>query len=565
MKKSKMKILLYALLILIIGVSYYVLLPPINIQSPGFRMYLVAIVLSVLFIEIFADSIFAPQALRKLNKKYYLLGVVLLFIGFSFILQFFNGPVFRAKDYSALIEVEEKNFDTEFPTLSTDQIPMLDRDTAKRLGDRRIGSLTDLVSQFVPAETYTQINIANEPYRVTPLEYAGFMQWLNNRNEGLPNYLAVDMVTGEVAVEDVEDGIKYSHAELFNRNVHRYLRFKYPTKMFQNPSFEVDDDGHPHYIATTYENRFLFTQQEPSGVIVLDAVTGDTAAYTMDDMPNWVDRIYSAELIIQQLNYRGLYTNGFWNSVFQKRGVTETTNGYNYIPMYDDVYLYTGVTSINRDASNIGFYLVNLRTKDATFYPVTSADEFSAMESAEGSLQQMRFNSTFPLLISLEDKPYYISSLKDDSGLVRSYALVDAVDYQKVITAETVEVLISQVTGETVEDSIIEDVETDEEVTELTGQIEDIAEVVVDGNTVYYFMIDGAIYKADISLSDQLPFVNIGSNIKGAVTAELEFRAFQLVDALTEDRDTSNENEINENDVEEKTRETLDDESTTTE
>lgn len=540
MKKSRTKIILYALFLIGIGLSYYFLLPPLNIQSPGFRSYLAVIVLVAMFIEIFADSVFSPQALRKLSKKYYVFGFVLIFIGLSFIIQLFNGPIFRAKDYAELIEVEEKDFETDFPTLSTDQIPMLDRDTAKRLGDRRIGSLTELVSQFVPAETYTQINIANEPYRVTPLEYAGFMQWLNNRNEGLPNYLTVDMVSGEVTVEDVEEGIKYSDAELFNRNVKRYLRFNYPTKMFQNPSFEIDDEGHPHYIATTYENKFLFTQQEPNGVIVLDAVTGETAAYSLDDMPEWVDRIYSADLMIQQLNYRGLYVNGFWNSVFQKQGVTQTTNGYNYIPMQDDVYLYTGVTSVNRDASNIGFYLVNLRTKETSYYPVTSADEFSAKDSAEGSLQQMRFTSTFPLLISLENKPYYISSLKDDSGLVRSYALVDAVDYQKVKTAETVEGLIRQVTGETSADSIVDDVETDEELTELTGRVEEIAQVVVEGNTVYYFMIDGTIYKADISLSDLLPFVGVGSEVQGAVNEDLEFRVFELLEQPAVEEESTN-------------------------
>src|SRR5690625_7792693 len=130
-----------------------------------------------------------------------------------------------------------------------------------------------------------------------------------------------------------------------------------------------------------------------------------------------MDRIYSAELILEQLNYRGEYSNGFWNSIFQKIGVTETTDGYNYIPMDDDVFLYTGVTSVNSDASNIGFYLVNLRTKEAEFYPVTSADEFSAMQSAEGSLQQMRFHSTFPILISLNNRPYYIRSEEHTSEL----------------------------------------------------------------------------------------------------------------------------------------------------
>lgn len=529
MKKYAIRFYPYVLWIGIMFILYYLYLPALTFQSPRFRLFLGLFCLGILVIEVMIDV--ARQRKYVSQTKYILMILPILLLGVTFAIQFFNNPFFRAADFAELIEVEEKDFDTDFFAMNPNQIPMMDRDTAERLGDRRIGSMSDLVSQFVPADAYTQINIDNEPYRVTPLEYAGFVQWFNNREEGIPHYLKVDMVSGEVTVEDLEDNIKYSHSERFSRNVTRHLRRNYPTLIFRDPSFEVDDEGHPHYVATTYENRFLFTQQEPSGVIILDAVTGETSAYDLDEMPTWMDRIYSAELILEQLNYRGLYSGGFWNSVFQKRGVTQTTEGYNYLPMNDDVYLYTGVTSVNRDASNIGFFLVNLRTKEAEFYPVTSADESSAMESAEGSLQQMRFRSTFPLLINLNDRPYYISSLKDDSGLVRSYALVDAQDYQKVITGNTVEELIDQLNGTTRDNedqTEIEEIETDEELSVISGQVDDISQAVVAGDTVYFFMIDGSIYKASITLSDQLPFVELGTELEGEVNENNTFRSITI-------------------------------------
>lgn len=533
MKKHLIRLIPYLFLLGLILVLNYLLLPALTIQSPVFRLFIGFIVIGILVIE-GAIDIEGYQHGKKVSRaKYGLITLPLLLIGLTFVIQFFNGPVFRATDYAALIEIEEKDFETDFFVMNTDQIPMMDRDTAERLGDRRIGSMSDLVSQFVPANSYTQINIGNEPYRVTPLEYSGFMQWFNNRKEGIPNYLKVDMVSGEVTVEDLAENIKYSHSERFSRNVHRHLRKKYPTLIFRAPSFEVDDQGHPYYVATTYENRFLFAQQEPSGVIMLDAVTGETESYELGNIPNWMDRVYSAELILAQLNYYGKYTNGFWNSVFQKRGVTETTEGYNYIPMNDDVFLYTGVTSINRDASNIGFYLVNLRTKETEFYPVTSANEVSAMASAEGSLQQMRYQSTFPLLISLNDRPYYISSLKDDSGLVRAYALVDAQDYQKVLTSDTVDGLIAKLngtTGETEEPTEIEEIETEEEFVVISGQVENIAQAVVAGDTMYYFMIDGSIYKASIELSDQLPFVDLETELEGEVNQDNVFRSITITE-----------------------------------
>ncbi|WP_051237855.1 hypothetical protein [Lacticigenium naphthae] len=526
MSNTKIRLALYSLLSIVTLIVFYIYTPAINIHSREFRFLILLITLLVIAIEISLDR----QYFFKKKKKYTALIIPIIAIIVIGIGNLFNSVLFRANDYADLIQVEEKDFENDFPAMNESSIPMMDRDTAQRLGDRRIGSINELVSQFVPSETYTQINIDNDPYRVTPLRYASLVRWFSNRKEGIPIYLKVDMVSGAVEVEDLKENIKYSDSELLNRNVKRHLRFNYPTRIFEDPSFEVDEDGHPFYVATTYKNKFWFTQLEPNGLIVVDAVTGETQEYDLENMPTWVDRVYSADLILQQLNYKGKYSDGFFNAQFGKRGVTQTTDGYNYIPMDNDIYLYTGVTSINSDASNIGFYLVNMRTKESEFYPVTSADEFSAMESAEGSLQQMRFKSTFPLLISLNKRPYYISSLKDDSGLVRSYALVDAQNYQKVITSDTVDGLIAQLNGRSTaegEETEIEEVD-DENLTKITGQVENISQAVVSGNTIYYFMIDGSIYKADITLHDNLPFVEPGNEVEGEVNENNEFRTIIL-------------------------------------
>lgn len=513
-------------LILEVWVIGYLTMPALTLHDALFRAILLLVFIEILLFEILMSG--NKQLRLKNNLPVALVIVPIVIIVGITVINLFHGKLFRATDYANLITVEEKDFEEDFFQMDEAEIPLMDRDTAVRLGDRRIGSMTDLVSQFVPAPTYTQINVADQPLRVTPLEYAGFIQWLNNKDEGIPSYLTVNMLSGEVEVVDVEGGIKYSDSESFGRNVKRHLRKNYPTVLFQKPSFELDDSGHPHYVATTYENTFFMRYKEPSGVIVLDAVTGETAAYGLDDSPNWIDRVYSAKLILDQLNDNGQLKGGIMNSLFQKRGVTQTTKGYNYLPINDDMYLYTGVTSVNRDASNIGFYLVNLRTKEAHFYPVTSADEHSAMSSAEGSLQQMRFTSTFPLLLKLNDRPYYLSSLKDDSGLVRSHALVDAQDYQKVLTDTEVDGLIAQLFGRKSSETPIEEVETDEDLNQLNGEISNISDAVISGNTVYYLMVDGTVFKANISLHDQLPFVKIGDVITGNYNTENVIRSLSI-------------------------------------
>lgn len=513
--KNKKRLLLFLVIVLIIlaGISYYVFLPALNVGSIGLWIFVILLFVGLGIIQILLGI---PD--RKFRSGLISMGLGLLLFIVIMGGMFFNSPVFRAKDYAQLIEVEEMNFAEDFVENDTSGIPLMDRDTATRLGDRQIGGVSELVSQFVPASDYIQINIDDVPYRVTPLQYASFFRWVNNRSEGVPGYIRVNMVSGNAEIIDVKEGIKYSDSERFGRNVKRHLRFSYSTAIFGEPSFEVDDEGHPYYVATTYKTRFFFNYKEPTGVITLDAVTGETVRYELDESPQWVDRVYSAELILSQLDDYGKYQDGYWNSLIDQQGVTRTTDGYNYLSIEEDIFMYTGVTSVNSDASNIGFYLVNLRTKEAEYFPVVSADEFSAMESAVGSVQQMRYESTFPILINLEGRPYYLSSLKDDSGLVRLYALVDAQNYQTVYTDSRIDNVIAMMYEDLGIESdleVVEEIENEEELIAFSGQVSEISQAVVSGDTIYYFMINGEVFKANINLHDDLPFVNEGTVIDG--------------------------------------------------
>lgn len=511
--------LLYVVLLIFLAIYYYVTLPPIHYVSPNFWMFVGIAVLGIIVIEILADGSEMVVNLKQGNvkevrwrsipKKYLALILPLPILWLvAMIANLIFSPFFFADSYASMIDITEADFTEEFPQSDLNQIPLVDRDTATRLGNRHLGALTNLVSQFEAADDYTQININSYPYRVTPLEYAGFFKWLNNFSEGIPHYLRVDNVTGEVNVETPEQPIKYSYSDMFNRDVMRKLRFSFPFALFETPNFEVDDEGNPFFIATTYTRNFFLREPEASGLITLNAMTGETEHYPLEEIPTWIDRVHSADLILHQLTMNGNYQGGYWNSLFAKQGVTEPTDGYNYLPIEDDLYLYTGITSVVSDESNIGFVLANLRTKETTFYPLTAAEEFSAMRSAEGSVQETGYTATFPLLISIEGRPMYILSLKDGSGLIKEYALIDVQNYQNVYVEPSVERLMLSYAADNPIN--VDEIETEEEIDTLTGQIESIQAVVVDGDTVYYFMVDGDVYRANVNLSDHLPFLEAG-------------------------------------------------------
>ena len=399
--------------------------------------------------------------------------------------------VLRAGSYADLLPIEEGDFAAEVKEISYDQIPMVDEDSAERLATRKLGELADMVSQFEVQDDFTQINYQGHPVRVATLGYADLIKWFTNRGNGLPAYLVVDMVTQNVDVVRLPEGMKYTPAEHFNRYLPRYLRFHYPTMMFADPVFEIDDEGTPYWVCPRVIKTIgLFGGVDIHGAVLMNAVTGESEYY--EEVPEWVDQVYVAELIMQQYDYYGMYHNGFLNSIFGQRDVTVSTSGYNYIAINNDVYMYTGVTSVTSDQSNIGFLLSNQRTKETRFYPSAGATEESAKESAMSQVQQMRYVATFPLLLNIADQPTYFMSLKGEDGLVKMYAMVNVHQYSIVSTGSTVADCEISYRNALAHAGLIDEDETETIPTdqmEVSGKIEEIRTAVMDGDSYYFFRI----------------------------------------------------------------------------
>ena len=474
---------------------FYFALPALNVQDQGLYEFLlittvVYIILSLLTsigMQRDPKEIFAHIKSRcKVPAIIAVALVAVLLIG-----SLIGAAIFRANEYAKLLVPETGDFSEDVSEISFDQIPMLDASSAQMLGSRKLGELSDMVSQFEIAEEYAQINYNNRPVRVTYLEYGDFFKWWNNRANGLPAYLTVDMVTQEADVVRLESGMKYSPSELFFRNLERHLRLQYPTLMFDDVNFEIDDEGNPWWIASVLTKRIgLFGGVDVQGAVLCNAVTGESAYYAMADVPTWVDRVCTADLIIEQYDYHGLYQGGFWNSIFGQKNVTATTEGYNYIAQDDDVWVYTGITSVTGDESNIGFILVNQRTKESRYYAIPGAEEYSAMNSAAGAVQDLKYSATFPLLLNISGEPTYFMALKDSSHLVKMYAMVNVRQYQIVATGATVETCLENYASLLRSGGITEvEVETVETET-VSGTVEEIRSAVLDGTTYFFVKLE---------------------------------------------------------------------------
>lgn len=547
--------------ILIIVGYYWNNLPPINIFSGDFWLFLIFI-LFIIAVNIVLSSysqgfsmLFSsknPGTAKPLNGKkdvtayfnpflgkvkWIVITIIAKAMGLG-LLSFFNTRVFRAKSYANVIKVKNADFKKDFPETNISTLALLDRESAEKIGDTYLGTI-DKVSQFGISDDYRQITIGKQPYRVSPLQYKSFWKWLTNRTEGINYYVKVNQTTGKAELEKLQKPMKYSDSEFMFRDTMRHLRFLHPFTIFADPSFEVDDQGNPYYVATTYKPKFGLSSPDPTGVILLDAVTGKTKHYKLGHIPEWVDRVYSAENVIQRVDDHYTYHNGYWNTVFSQAGVKNTTDSYNYITIGSDIYLYTGLTSATADSSNLGFILVNMRTREITNYKLASATETSAMKSAEGEVQEKNYTATAPTLVKLNNKAFYLVSLKDEASLVKSYALVDAEDYQQVTVNNDIETLISQFTDRDTS-GLTTLSPSNKKVEKVSGTIEQVASQTISGTTIYYIMTEGKVYKirASRETSDYLPFVKAGDQF----TAELgEANYLQNFKLTLEKSTTSNQ------------------------
>ena len=529
MKNLRVKIIGVLVMLALTALYYYITLPAINVHSSGFWTFLMLLVVTVLVIYVIRKRIRLDEMKESKGVKT-IVGVLAAIILVYLIGSLLSSPIINAKKYQQLLKVDKGEFTRDIKELSYDQIPLLDRNSATILGNRKMGSMIDMASQFEVDDLYSQINYNDKPVRVSPLRYASTIKWLTNHSDGIPAYMMIDMATQTTELVKLDEGIKYSTAEYFNRNIYRHLRFNYPTYIFNELSFEIDEEGTPYWVCPVKKfNIGLFGGETVGRVVLCNAITGETENYSIEDVPTWIDRAYSADLLISLYDYYGTLKHGYFNSILGQKDCLVTTDGYNYLAIDDDVWVYTGVTSVSSDESNVGFVLMNQRTMETKFYEIAGAEEYSAMDSAEGQVQNLNYEATFPLLLNISDEPTYLISLKDAAGLVKKYAMVNVEKYQVVGIGDTVAECEAEYQELLLKEGI--QVETDDrESGTITGVIRKIVQGVVAGDSHYFIMLENSDEIYDVSV---VKFIEI---IKYEIGQEitLDFKIGENSNTVTE-------------------------------
>lgn len=517
--KLKVRIALFVIFAAVIGGFYYAYFPAINIHLEIFWTTLIVVFLSLAIILGAKSSI--SQMVGRLPKKPSIKEfswfaklcsvLVIVCVGVLIVGSALGATLFRSRAYANLLPVDKREFteDIEQSDQVTD-IALMDTESARIFGNRKIGSLSDVVSQYEIEADYTQISIKGQPMKVSGLKYASFFKWWNNRNSGVPGYVQVNPVNSEAKYVKLTKPMKYVPSAYFNYNLQRHVQLTYPTKIISGYKFEVDDAGNPYYICPTMTARVgLFGGIDVNGVIICDPIDGECKYYAIGDCPSWVDSVYDGHLLTKKYNWHGMLSGGYINSIIGQKGCKQATDDFGYKIIGDDVWVYTGVTSANGDQSNIGFVMMNQRTSEARYYQVSGAEEHSAMSAAEGEVQEKGYKASFPSLINVSGTPTYIMVLKDAGGLVKLYAMVNVEQYNIVATATSQTKVFEEYKTLLASDGKLETEENDLKEDTITVQSVEYIDT-DDGTMVYIKDTNHQVYKQAFKEDESLIRISAG-------------------------------------------------------
>lgn len=455
----------------------------------------------------------AVYAFFTFNKKYGLVAVIVAVIYILSLVVF--SPIVSYKAHRELIgNIEGVEFSNEIEHIDLKQLPTIDKEVAYKLADKKLGEIPSLGSQVTIGDLTLQ-SVGGQLYYVAPLEHSSLFKWFTNR-EGTTGYIKisatnesdVQLVT-EVNGKDIK--IKYLESAYLFSDLHRAAYIKDMKAGHTDFTFELDDEGNPYWVVTRYDNAIGITEAKATGVLVLDAETGESNIYGIEDAPKWIDRIQPDRYIKNYIDKWGELVHGVFN--FSDKDKLKSTDGMNLIFNNDECYYFTGVTSVGNDEGLVGFTLTNTRTGETNLYKTSGATETASMKSAQGKVQQYGYTATLPYLINIQNEPTYFMTLKDSNGLVKQYAMVNVRNYNIVGVGDSLQSTLNKYLEGLTNTNISLEGSNSEET--LEGEIERIGLVVKDGTSIYDIRIKGNdnIFSVSTETSREVALSSVGDKI----------------------------------------------------
>ena len=331
---------------------------------------------------------------------------------------------FHHSTYRGLLDVEVKDFDTEQMLLDQTQARFVDQALAKRSAEELLGNQQGLGSQVDVGEMSIQ-SVKGRLWWVAPLEHKGFFKWMSNGTT--PGYVMVSASNYSDSRIVLEHELSIGMGGNFGDYLPRFLyQNGYSARGYMDYTFELNDDGVPFWVVTLFDKKVGYSGSVATGVVIVNPVTREDKEYTIDNTPEWVDRIQPESIVESRISDWGIFVEGWLNSWTSGKNVIEASQGTSLVYTADGRSAwYTGLQSHgSSDQGTMGFMLVDTRTGKASFYRRAGITEAAAKEVIEGQVQEKGYVSTWPIPYLVNGVPTFISVLKDQAGNTQMYGLV---------------------------------------------------------------------------------------------------------------------------------------------
>ncbi|WP_250675666.1 hypothetical protein LZ906_008665 [Paraclostridium ghonii] len=509
----------YGIALVIVAIYAIIKLPVLKLDFTSLFSTLVIFFVVAGVLDMMFDK---GNKASKLAKRNFSIAAIL--IAYIIIVPFLtSSPIIHSKAYRNLLgNVKESNFAKDVSPVNSNEIRLVDEDMAMKLGDKKLGEVPAIGSVSKLGKFHIQ-NVDGELCWVAPLVHRDAIKWITNI-KGTSGYVRVSASNPQDVrlVQEVNGKpikIVYQPEAYLHQDLKRHMYLKgYTNVGMTDFTLEVDDSGKPYWVVSLYENAIGYGGKNAIGIATVDTQTGEVKSYDLKNAPKWIDRIQPEEFMVNQINDWGKYVNGFLNAVISEKGVLVATEGTSLV--YGDdgkSYWYTGITSAGADDSTIGFILIDTRTKEARLYKQPGATETAAMVSATGKVQEKNYEATFPVVYNILGKPTYVMSLKDKAGLVKMVAFVSVEDFNIVGIGDTKDEALRSYREQLKSKGNKVELANDNTKQVTTGVVQRINSDVLDGNTSYYFTLEGvndAIFVVTSKVSQKVPLTKEGDTVQ---------------------------------------------------
>jgi len=349
----------------------------------------------------------------------------------------FNSPLFRAQDYQKMLGTLEQ-VKEEAELIDHTTLRLVPPEFADKAADKPVGALPQASSFEVSLTDNNVQNVGGRVIFVAPLDYVGWNQYFSLGGEGAPAYIRFDAsrpTQPAQLVKTLPDGrpvrIIYTQSAMFGHDIDRHIYTHGYSGYDREISFQEDDQGFPKWVAVLSQPQIGYSASDPKLVLVIDPESGEITEYPVEKAPEWIDKIYSEEMILERINWAGKLKNGFWASLGwgSKVGLWQATQEsgdalYFFLDSNKKGYWWSGVTSLARDTSLKGVIAIDTRTGKGKLRELsgnggteTAISETLTTKAAALTPSKTAY-ATMPFMYRIYGQDTWIAPIMDNGTLV---------------------------------------------------------------------------------------------------------------------------------------------------